>query len=340
MTHDTSPNDIRQVWSKVQANLAETVSTHNFESFFSKLELADLDDGHAVVAAGDEFLKNWVEDNYLDVLEDAFEDVMGDVSVELVVEHHPKQATLPIVRPEERVVPNSVARSALFGIVRRGRRKDMKKALIASWKNSSIVYTGEELDQGDLDVWMQALRLMHDEELGSEVHFAARGFLKQLGRHAGKSDYDWLDRALTRLKANAVEVRLDKFTYVGSLIHEYYKDDDTGRFVLVLNPKLVGLFEFGMTRVQFEERLSLRRQVSKWLHSYIQSHRATPGRPHRIGIEKLRDLCRSSTKHLWKFRQQLRDSMEEMEELGVVDSWRITKGDALEFIRPSVSLPS
>ena len=79
MTHDTSPTDIRQVWSKIRANLAEKVSTHNFESFFSKLELAGLDDGHAVVATGDEFLKAWVEDNYLDVLEDAFEDVVGDV---------------------------------------------------------------------------------------------------------------------------------------------------------------------------------------------------------------------------------------------------------------------
>lgn len=334
MPHDTSPNDIRQVWNDVCARLRHKVSSHNFQSFFSKLELARLDDGHAVVAAGDEFLKAWVEENYLDVLEDAFEHVLGQISVELVAEHQPTQTALPMVRPEERVVPNSVARSALFGVVRRGRRKDMKKELIASWKNSSIVYTGEELDQGDLDVWMQALRLMHDEELGSQVYFSARGFLKELGRYAGKSDYEWLDRALTRLKANAVEVRLDNFVYVGSLINEYYKDEDADRFVLVLNPKLVGLFDFGMTRIQFQERLSLRRQVSKWLHSYIQSHRATPDRPHRIGVSKLQELCRSSTKHLWKFRQQLRDSMEEMKELGVVTSWRITKGDALEFVRP------
>jgi len=340
MTNDTSPTDIRQVWSAVRAEMREKVSSHNFESFFSKLELASLVDGHAIVAAGDEFLKAWVEDNYFDILEDAFEQVIGKSSVEIVAEHQPTQAALPMVRPEERVVPNSVARSALFGVVRRGRRKDLKKELIASWKNSSIVYTGEELDQGDLDVWMQAIRLMHDEELGSKVYFSARGFLKELGRYAGKSDYEWLDRSLTRLKANAVEVRLDNFVYVGSLINEYYKDEDTDRFVLVLNPKLVGLFDFGMTRVQFEERLKLSKQFSKWLHTYIQSHRATPDRPHRIGIEKLRNLCRSNTKRLRRFREHVRAAMEKMEELGVISSWRITRGDALEFVRPSVNLLS
>ena len=334
MAHDTSPNDIRQVWKDVRANLAETVATHNFESFFSKLELAGLDDGHALVATGDEFLKAWVEDNYLDVLEDAFADVVGDVSVELVVEHHPTQAELPIVRPEERVVPNSVARSALFGIVRRGRRKDLREIVIASWRGSSIIYTGQELDQNDLDVWMQSIRLMRDEELGTEVHFSARGFLKELGRHTGKSQHKWLKSALTRLKANAVEVRLDNFAYVGSLIHEYYQDDDTGRFVLVINPKLAGLFDFGMTRIQFEERLGLRRQFSKWLHTYIQSHRATPNHPHRIGIAKLRDLCRSSTRRLADFRRKIREAMTALELLGVVTSWRITDGDALEFVRP------
>jgi len=334
MPHDTSPNDIRQVWNDVCARLRQKVSSHNFQSFFSKLELASLDDGHAVVAAGDEFLKAWVEENYLDVLEDAFEHVLGQSSVELVAEHQPTQTALPMVRPEERVVPNSVARSALFGVVRRGRRKSLEKEPIAAWRNCSVVYTGQELDQGDLDVWMQALRLMRDEELGTEVHFSARGFLKEIGRRTGKSDYQWLDRALTRLKANAVEVRLDSFAYVGSLIHEYYKDDDTGRFVLVINPKLAGLFDFGMTRVQFQERLGLRRQFSKWLHTYIQSHRATPDHPHRIGIEKLRDLCRSSTKRLADFRRKIREAMSEMEELGVVTTWRITGGDALEFVRP------
>lgn len=335
MAHDTDPTDVRQVWSDVLDELRTRVSSGNFDSFLANLELAELTDDVAVVVTNDAFLCSWVAENYLAVLEAAFETVRGcDTTVEVVEQHQPKQTTLPMVRPEERVVPNSVARSALFGVVRRGRRKSVEKELIASWKDSAIVYTGQELDQGDLDIWMQALRLMHDEELGNEVHFSARGFLKALGKYAGKSQYEWLDRGLTRLKANAVEVRLGSYAYVGSLIHEYYKDEDTGRFVLVINPKLVGLFDFGMTRVQFEERLKLSKQFSKWLHTYIQSHRATPDHPHRIGLTRLQDLCRSSTKRLRRFREHVRTSMEEMEEIGVVTTWRITDGDALEFIRP------
>jgi len=341
MTKITESNSLRQIWKDVLELLRKSNSSHNFNSWLKDLTLEELTEETALILAADEFKAAWVMENYLVRLVDALADTIGR-SVEVTVTHQetyprePKatQIMLPNIREEERMAPNALVRSALFGIVRRGRRKYADKKLIESWREWSILYTGRELDQGDMDVWLQCLRLMSEQELGKPIHFSARGFLKALGRRTGKSDYEWLDRSLTRLKANALEVRRDNFAYVGSLINEYYKDDDANRFVLVLNPKLTGFFGLGLTRIQFLERLGFRRQLSKWLHFYIHSQRATPEQPHRIGLERLQGLCGSTTKQLWKFRQQLRESMKEIESLGVVTAWCITDGDALEFVRP------
>jgi hypothetical protein len=57
--------------------------------------------------------------------------------------------------------------------------------------------------------------------------------------------------------------------------------------------------------------------------------------PHRLGLKRLRELCRPETDELWKFRQQVRDAMQELQAAGVVTAWRITPGDALEVVRPN-----
>jgi hypothetical protein len=49
-------------------------------------------------------------------------------------------------------VPNSIIRSALFGIVRRGRRMYVEERKIASIVGIDIIYSGPQLDQADLDV--------------------------------------------------------------------------------------------------------------------------------------------------------------------------------------------
>ena len=244
MTKNTSStNDLALVWKDTLALLSTRTSSHNFESWLKDLTLEDLTENTASIGAADEFKAAWVTESYVELVAEALEEVIGRAVIVTVIPRdnrpqEPKatQIMLPNIRDEERMAPNALVRSALFGIVRRGRRKYADKKLIESWREWSILYTGRELDQGDMDVWLQCLRLMSEQELGKPIHFSARGFLKALGRRTGKSDYEWLDRSLTRLKANALEVRRDNFAYVGSLINEYYKDDDANRFVLVLNP--------------------------------------------------------------------------------------------------------
>ena len=105
---------------------------------------------------------------------------------------------------------------------------------------------------------------------------------------------------------------------------------------MYLSPWLAELFEDdNYTRIEWEIRRSLGMDLAKWLHGYIASHQATPRNPHRIGLDRLRALCGSETDELWKFRQQVRKAMQDLQAAGVVAAWRITPGDALEVVRPT-----
>jgi len=50
-------------------------------------------------------------------------------------------------------------RGALFGVVEKGSRKYEKNVLKATVNSLSDKFTGEQLDQADLDVWIECLRL-------------------------------------------------------------------------------------------------------------------------------------------------------------------------------------
>lgn len=235
-----------------------------------------------------------------------------------------------------RVCPSSVLRSALFGVVRRGRRRALEGAVLATWEGVTIRYTGWRLDQADLDVWLAVLHLAREHNLGVRVPVTINEMLKIMGRPTDGRSHEWFKGSIRRLSGCAVEITLHKRTYWGSLIEKGCRDEETGEFVIILNPELAQLFEDGdYTRIDWEIRQSLRKDLAKWLHGYIASHRATEKNPHRIGLKRLHELCGSEVEELRRFRQQIREAMQELQAASVVKAWRITPGDALEVVRPS-----
>jgi hypothetical protein len=57
---------------------------------------------------------------------------------------------------DRRGAPNEVIRSAIFGVVRLGRRKRVVDMPVAGPIGSNITITGWRLDQYDLDTWLEA----------------------------------------------------------------------------------------------------------------------------------------------------------------------------------------
>jgi hypothetical protein len=208
-------------------------------------------------------------------------------------------AQLPLWPEPVRGVPNGVLRSALFGAIKRGKRRYMEREAIASVKGVSIVYTGPRLDQSDLDVWEGALHLARVVKLGNRIEFTEKGFLRTIGRggpgggNIGKSDREWLRKVLARLTATAVEVTQGPYTYVGSLIDEYFRDSANSHYVVILNPRMKALFNRdGWTQVDWRIRHALiGHPLAQWLHGFYSTHAA----PLPYKVETLHLLCGSET---------------------------------------------
>lgn len=206
---------------------------------------------------------------------------------------------LPLWPEPVRGVPNGVLRSALFGAIKRGKRRYMEREPIASVEGIAIRYTGPRLDQSDLDVWEGALHLARPIKLGDRIEFTEKGFLRLIGRGGqggetiGKSDREWLKKVLARLSATTVEIKQGPYAYGGSLIDEYFRDERSGKYIVILNPRMKGIFNRdSWTQIDWNIRHALRgHPLAQWFHGFYSTHAA----PLPYKIETLHRLCGSET---------------------------------------------
>jgi hypothetical protein len=207
-------------------------------------------------------------------------------------------AHMPNWADTARGVPNSVLRSALFGAFGRGKRTYLNREPMASNAGNLIFYTGIRLDQSDLDVWEGIIHLSRKSILGEPIYFTVRGLLRLIGRGGlsgesiGKSDRDWLKGVISRLKAATIEIQQGPYAYGGSLIDEFFRDDDRGCYVVTLNPRMKVLFGSNTwTAVDWKIRDALRgHPVAQWLHGFYSSH----AEPFGYKVSTLHRLCGSS----------------------------------------------
>ena len=230
-----------------------------------------------------------------------------------------KVVQLPLWPDPVRGVPNPLMRSALFAAVQGKQRRAMQRELLEVQQGTEIRFTGIQLDQSDLDVWEQALHLARLNPLGTRCHFVAHSFLKSLGRRTGKSDHEWLKDSIARLAACCVEVKYGRFTYGGSLL-EFYRDDETGRYYLEINPKMKAIYDAGYTLTDWEERAELRgKPLALWLHGYFATH----ADPFPVKVETLHRLSGSANKEMRSFKQQLKAALADMQAIGAIEDYTI-----------------
>jgi hypothetical protein len=187
----------------------------------------------------------------------------------------------------------------------------MKNALLASRQGITVRFTGNQLDQSDLDVWEQALHLARLCHIGNICQFTGYAFLKALGRSTGAGDYEWLHIAITRLIACAVEIRCGSKVFTGSLLSSCVRDETTGVYKLTLDANIVKLYGWNdWTAIDWEQRQALRgKPLALWLHGFYSSD----AKPHPLKIQTLHELSGSGTKQLWKFKQNLTKALADLE---------------------------
>ena len=218
---------------------------------------------------------------------------------------------LPLWPEPVRAVPNGFLRSALFGAIRKGRRRFVKGEQLAALDGIEIHYTGERLDQGDLDVYESVLHAVRLQELGSQCRVTSYALLKLMGKtDTGKNRATLLTR-IERLRANAIRMKQGRYSFIGGLIDEAYKDEETQEWVIVLNPKLRALYGADQfTQIEWTVRHEMDgKPLAQWLHGFYASH----AKPFPMKVETLLRLCGSESE-LRRYRQTLGDALDAVAE--------------------------
>ena len=232
-----------------------------------------------------------------------------------------KVIQLPLWPDPKRGAPNAVLRGALFPAIQGKGRIALDRELLAAQDGITIRYTGWQLTQSDLDVWEQVLHLARTQALGTECHFTAHGFLKALGRSTGKKDYEWLQTALERLTGAVVRISDGRRTYFGTLVEGGIRDEETGRYVVEINPKLAKFYGRSYwTQIDWQQRQALRRKpLALWLHGFYASH----AEPYRVTVAYLHRLSGSQTKRLRKFKENLTQALSDLQAVSAIRGFEI-----------------
>lgn len=225
---------------------------------------------------------------------------------------------LPVWPQATMGLPNAVLRSALFGVIQPGRRNYIDNKEIGAIGLLTVVYTGPRLDQSDLDVWEGCLRLTRESGFGSRIRFQLNPFLTSIGRGKGGSAQKWLKGSLKRLTTANVEIsdQTGK-AYWGNLIHEGSLDEATGEYVIELNPRLLKLYGKGCwTQIDWNHRRALKQKpLAQWLHGFYATHR----QPYAYKVSTIYEICGSTAKTMWRFREMLREALAKV---SAVTGWR------------------
>lgn len=243
-----------------------------------------------------------------------------------------ESVVLPYWSENIRGIANSVLRSSLFGIIKKGDRVSYTRELLAAQSGIEIRYTGVQLDQLDLAVWESLIHIARMHPLGSNVHFHVSYILDILEKSKGKANYEWFKECLSRLKATAIEIKYSNKTYAGSLVQNFYRNDDTNDYVIVLDPKLSYLYaQNEWTKLRAEDRLLLSgKPLALWLHGYYSSHIE----PFPLKIETIHRLSGSNAKQIKTFSQKLKSALTEVSE---VTGWIFEVKQGMVYVNKKAS---
>lgn len=219
---------------------------------------------------------------------------------------------LPLWPEPVRAVPNGFLRSALFGAIARGKRRYIDGEQLAALDGIEIRYTGQRLDQGDLDVWESVLHAVRLQEMGSQCRVTSYALLKLMGLTDTGKNRVTLNKRITRLVASALTVKQGRYSYIGSLIAGAAKDEETQEWVIELDAKLRPLFAADQfTQVEWAVRHALNgKPLAQWLHGFYTSH----AKPFPMRMETLLKLSGSENSNPRSAQQTLRNALDAVSE--------------------------
>lgn len=195
---------------------------------------------------------------------------------------------LPLFPGDKSGMPHKWTRSSLFMSISSGRRAKYVKTRLASRDDLTLVYTGEQLDMADNDVFLHTLRLAQFKPVGEQNYFVRSQFLEAIGRSVGTTSYKWLKDSLQRLASATLFIEnADGDGKMLRLIKDLSWKQKNEEFWIALDPEIANFFgQHELAHIDFTARLELKAPLAKWLQNYASSHRL--GDWHCVSVENLR----------------------------------------------------
>ena len=244
----------------------------------------------------------------------------------------PEPTAQPIEFPrwpdERRATAQAIFRSALFPALNfKEGRPFLKEKKLVSVEGVEVVFTGEQFDQSDLDVYLELLKIARESPFGTECHFSAYSLLKALGRALGKANYKWLHSVIIRLCGGIVDMTDHHVRYFGGLVNGGTKDESTQHYAICINTDFACFFKAGLwASLDNRQRCALgRNQTAKALHAYYSTH-AAPG-PHTF--EKLAGLVGLRNKQHRDMKANLIKAHDDLERIGFLSGYE-AREDAIK----------
>lgn len=235
-----------------------------------------------------------------------------------------------------RVIPNDMIRSSLFTVCNSSIARDYyKNKKLFSFYSTDITYTGEELRQDDMDVWMELIFLASSCESDC-LSFRPYQLIGDIGRPKRPQYKTQVKDSLERMSATNVTIYNNYFSegISLSLVRKFQWNDAGGQLKewhVWLEPEVVKLFEkLGHTysKVHWEQRKKLK-PLAKWLHAFYSTH----AEPQPIHLSKILKLCGSRMSTLRHFKENIRKSLLELVQVGFLVDYHIDIENVLHVDR-------
>jgi TrfA protein len=227
---------------------------------------------------------------------------------------------LPLWHDDKCGAPNSFLRSALFAAIQSKDRSQLKETVLGSQQGITIKYTGEQLNQEDLTIWLALVDLVKQHPLGTECSFTAYGILKHMGMDTSGQAHERLRMSILRMTACVLTVTNEKYTFSDRIIDRFIVDEETKHYKITVGRHTIKLFsDNDWTAIEHQQRRSLsRKPLALALHGYYTSHE----KPLPVRIEFLASITGSKNSQKAGFKRHLKVALEELIEIGSLKSYK------------------
>jgi hypothetical protein len=244
---------------------------------------------------------------------------------------------LPGMRDFMRAMPNHLARSSIYAPVASGKKKLHKGTIMISRGDAVIKFWGEQLDEAQADVWMQAMYEAVKSPLGTPVVIERSSFLRSIGRQIGGDEYRWLHRTMHALAFAMLVIEVTKDgksklaigkTRALHMIDSFDYDDDAKAYTLRIDPRwreMYGNKEFALIDWQKRLMFGQGQHMAKSLQRLVATSNE---QVHRYDLGWLKEKL-GYTGRIRDFSKALEKAMRELERLEIIAGGHIgtsTKG--------------